>query len=314
MKFSISSCWNSHRHEDGYAMLCEMAELGFKYVELSHGIRLTLVPGILQGVEEGVIEVSSLHNFCPLPVGVMGAAPNLYEPSAISRKERVLWHSNTLKTLDFASRVLCDRIVIHSGRAHFLWGDPEPLVEAAFDASGGDPKNAQLVKAGERGMAKLNRKKKGFMRRLDESYKILVENAKERGVCFGVENREAFCELPLDDDLVPFLESLKEHEVFGYWHDTGHAQLKERMGLLDHRKHLEQLRPYLLGFHIHDVSESNRDHQVPGSGVIDWSILSDMVQAEDVVILEMSPRLKPDDIRRGRDFLMETIPAIGQHG
>ena len=34
-------------------MLKEMAKLGFEYIELSHGIRITLVPGILRGVEEG---------------------------------------------------------------------------------------------------------------------------------------------------------------------------------------------------------------------------------------------------------------------
>jgi sugar phosphate isomerase/epimerase len=294
-------------------MLCELAELGFKYVELSHGVRLTLVPGILKGVEEGVIKVSSLHNFCPLPVGVMGAAPNLYEPSAPSRKERVLWFYNTLKTMDFANRVGCDRIVLHSGRAHFLWGDPESAFEKAFDASAGDPANEALTSVRKRGLAKLNRKKKGFMKRLDESYRLVAEKARESGVLLGVENREAFCELPLDDDMETFLESLKELESFGYWHDAGHAQLKERMGLLDHRKHLEKLRPYTIGFHLHDVSESNRDHLVPGTGVIDWSILADLVQQDDTVILELSPRLKSDEIRRGRDFLLNNIPAIGAH-
>ena len=49
-------------------MLEWMASLGFKNVELSHGISINLVPGIIQAVEDGVIEVSSVHNFCPLPL------------------------------------------------------------------------------------------------------------------------------------------------------------------------------------------------------------------------------------------------------
>jgi len=40
-------------------MLREMADLGFEYVELSHGISILLVPGILQALEEGVVKVSS---------------------------------------------------------------------------------------------------------------------------------------------------------------------------------------------------------------------------------------------------------------
>lgn len=63
-------------------MLQEMADLGFEWVELSHGIKIVLVPGILKAVAEGVVKIASVHNFCPLPTGVMHAAPNHYMPSA----------------------------------------------------------------------------------------------------------------------------------------------------------------------------------------------------------------------------------------
>ena len=67
--YSFSTCWNSHRHTDGREMLEEIRDLGFEYAELRHGIRLSLVPGIMQAVEAGVIKISTLHNFCPLPIG-----------------------------------------------------------------------------------------------------------------------------------------------------------------------------------------------------------------------------------------------------
>jgi sugar phosphate isomerase/epimerase len=305
MKFAISSCWNSHRHDDGYALMVELAELGFSHVELSHGTRVSLVPGILRAVEEGVAKVASVHNFCPLPVGVMGAAPNLYEPSAVSRRERILWLHNTLKTVDFAQRVECDRVVLHSGQVRLLWGDPGAAFEKAFD-----DKSDKLAQVREKGLKRLQRKKGGFMKRLKESYGLVAARAKDRGVKFGVENREGFSELPLDGDMADFQEALQEHGVFGYWHDSGHAQLKERMGLLEHRPFLERLRPHLIGFHLHDVSEEDRDHQAPGSGVIDWSILADAVRPGDVVVMEMSPRLRSEEIRAGREFLLRTIPAL----
>ena len=68
--YSLSTCWNSHRHTDGRAMLREIRDLGFDYSELSHGIRVSLMPGILEAVGAGEIKISSLHNFCPLPMGV----------------------------------------------------------------------------------------------------------------------------------------------------------------------------------------------------------------------------------------------------
>jgi hypothetical protein len=63
-------------------MLREIRSLGFEYAELSHGIRISLLPGIIEAVEAGEIKISSLHNFCPLPMGVNHAAPNLYQFSS----------------------------------------------------------------------------------------------------------------------------------------------------------------------------------------------------------------------------------------
>src|SRR5208282_4270119 len=113
--YSLSTCWNSHRHTDGRAMLREVRELGFEYAELSHGTRISLLPGILDAVGAGEIKISSLHNFCPLPIGVTHAAPNLYEFSAEKDYERDLAIRYTLKTFDFAERVQAPAVVLHLG-------------------------------------------------------------------------------------------------------------------------------------------------------------------------------------------------------
>ncbi len=96
-------------------MLKEMAALGFAYVELSHGIRITLVPGILKAVEEGVVKVASCHNFCPLPTGVTHAAPNLYTCSSADARERDQWMRHSKRTLDFAHQVKARKVVLHLG-------------------------------------------------------------------------------------------------------------------------------------------------------------------------------------------------------
>src|SRR5438876_4961741 len=113
--YSLSTCWNSHRHTDGRAMLREIRDLGFEYAELSHGIRLGLVPGILEAVNAGEIKISSLHNFCPLPLGVNHASPNLYEFSDERARERELAIKHTLKTFEFADRVKAAVVVLHLG-------------------------------------------------------------------------------------------------------------------------------------------------------------------------------------------------------
>lgn len=74
-------------------MALELAELGFEWIELSHGIRMSLVPGILRAIEEKVVRVASLHNFCLLPVGVQVAAPNFYLLSSANAAEQGLMGS-----------------------------------------------------------------------------------------------------------------------------------------------------------------------------------------------------------------------------
>src|SRR6476620_3219602 len=103
--YSLSTCWSSLRHTDGRAMLREIRDLGFEYAELSHGIRITLLPGIFEAVESGEIRISTLHNFCPLPMGVDRAAPNIYKFSSHDRRERDSAFKHTVKTLDTAVRV-----------------------------------------------------------------------------------------------------------------------------------------------------------------------------------------------------------------
>src|SRR4051794_14971018 len=113
--YSFSTCWNSHRHTDGRTMLREICELGFEYAELSHGIRVSLLPGVLDAVEADEIKISSLHNFCPLPMGVNHAAPNLYQFSSDRPRERDLAERYTLKTIELAARVKAPIVVLHSG-------------------------------------------------------------------------------------------------------------------------------------------------------------------------------------------------------
>src|SRR6185295_17144871 len=82
---------------------------------LGHGIRISLMPGIQKMYEAGQIKFSSLHNFCPLPVEVMGASPDCYQFSAIYPQERERAVKQTLQTIDFAARLGAPFVVLHLG-------------------------------------------------------------------------------------------------------------------------------------------------------------------------------------------------------
>jgi hypothetical protein len=79
LPLALSTCWNSYRHQDGYAMLREIRQLGFPVCELGHAIRFSLWPGILKAWEEDLIKIQTLHNFCPVPTSIFRPDPNCYE-------------------------------------------------------------------------------------------------------------------------------------------------------------------------------------------------------------------------------------------
>lgn len=308
MKLALSSCWNSHRHTDGWEMAQEIVQLGFEYMELSHGIRLSLVPGILKAVDEGLIRISSVHNFCPLPPGVMGAAPNLYEPTAAGRQERMLWFRHTLKTIDFAHRVGANLMVIHSGSVPFWFGHPEMKIDSfratREESEGLDNDYTALL---DKQLKRVRRWQKRYFDRLTENFRQLLPFAREKGVRLGIENREGLTELPLDADMAGFLRELGEPEVYGYWHDAGHAQLKEMMGIRPHREMLRENADRMFGFHLHDVSTDERDHQPIGQGVIEWDMLRKFIREDHIVVLELSPRTRSQQVAESLDYVRSRV-------
>ncbi|MCU0786306.1 MAG: sugar phosphate isomerase/epimerase, partial [Verrucomicrobia bacterium] len=190
--YSLSTCWNSHRHTDGRAMLREIRELGFEYAELSHGTRISLVPGILEAVGAGEIKISTLHNFCPLPMGVNGSAPNLYKFSAERDRERELAMRYTLKTLEFAERVQAPLVVLHMGCIE-MKDYNDKLLGMVADGQNGSPKYQTLCAEVD---GKREAKKGPFVARAYEFLKQLVPEAEKRGVRLGIENRQALEEIP----------------------------------------------------------------------------------------------------------------------
>jgi len=292
--YSFSTCWNSARHTDGRAMLREIRELGFEYAELSHGIRISLMPGILEAVSAGEIKISTLHNFCPLPVGVTQPSPNLYEFSSDRDRDRELAVKHTINTLEFAQRLGAPLVVLHFGSMD-LKDYTGKLKELLARGEQESPKFQKLV---VEAMAAREAKKKKFYDRSRETLKHLLTESKYRGIKFGIEIREAVEELPIESDFKSLLEEFPAPNVY-YWHDTGHAQVKQDLGFINHTQHLASLADGLAGFHIHDVKAPARDHFPPGGGHIDFAALKPFVKPEHIKVFELSPKVPLDSVQRG---------------
>lgn len=279
-------------------MLREIRDLGFEYAELSHGIRISLLPGIFEAVEAGEIKISSLHNFCPLPMGIDRAAPNIYKFSSEDRRERESAFKHTLKTLETAVRVKAKLVVLHTGCV-----DMKDYTDTLIDMVGeGKKDTSKFQKLCDEVRQVREKKKARYMENALESIRRIVDEAKPRGIKLGIENREALEEIPFESDYDMFMKELRDPTVV-YWHDTGHAQIKENLGFINHKAHLEAMKDRLYGFHVHDVEFPGRDHRPPGRGTIDWVGLKPLVQPTHLKVFELSPSLSPADAKEGVEKL-----------
>lgn len=292
--YSLSTCWNSNRHTDGRAMLREVRELGFEYAELSHGTRISLVPGILEAVDAGEIKISSVHNFCPLPMGVNHSAPNLFQFSDERPRERELAERYTQKTIEFAARVRAPLAVLHSGSIE-IKNYTDKLLEMV---ARGEKETAKYQKLCLEFDQKREARKEKFLQRTMESLKKILPFAEGLGIRLGIENRQALEELPFESDYWTLFRDLPSPNLV-YWHDTGHAQIKENLGFIQHAMHLESMADRLAGFHIHDVQPPGRDHCAPGTGCVDFAALKPMVRPEHIKVFELSPKLPVEELKKG---------------
>ncbi len=196
-------------------MLREIRDLGFEYAELSHGIRISLMPGILDAVKAGEIKISTLHNFCPLPVGVDKPAPNLYEFSSDRDRDRQLALKLTLNTFDFAVKTGAQLVVLHFGSMD-LKDYTGKLKELLERGKRGTP---EFQKVTAEAQAAREAKKKNYYDRSRDMLRELIGEAKFRGLKLGIEIREAVEELPIESDFAALLKEFPA-PVF-YWHDVG---------------------------------------------------------------------------------------------
>jgi sugar phosphate isomerase/epimerase len=96
----------------------------------------------------------------------------------------------------------------------------------------------------------------------------------------------------------------------GYWHDTGHADLKEKVGLISHKGQLEANAGRLLGFHLHDVKDDH-DHQAIGTGGIDFEMVRTFFKPEHLFVIELSPRVDAAGVIASKARVEAMLAKVG---
>ena len=263
-------------------MLAEIRELGFEYAELSHAIRLSLVDGIQTAVKAGEIKISSLHNFCPLPLSVTGPAPDYYRPSSRNVSEHELAIRQTLRTLDFAASLGAPVVVLHLGTVE-MRRYTEKLLLLIEQNRGASPKFARV-----RAKALASRAKKctKYFEQVLRALDVIVPHARQLNIRLGLETRLGIEQIPSEDEIGELIKRYSP-EAVAYWHDIGHAATKELFGLAGHETLLERYRGQTAGIHLQDFAPPGFDHQPPGFGTFDFTRLQPFLTREMSLVWEI---------------------------
>ena len=275
-------------------MVNEVRALGFEYAELGHGTRVSLLDGVRQAVAAGEIKISSLHNFCPLPVGVMGSAPDYYLPSSRDETERQCAVRHTLRTIDCAAILGAKFVVLHLGHLP-MRNYTVRLLGLHVDGRDDTPKFQRW-----RNKALAVREKK-CPKHLDQVFRTLeavLPRAKEVGVTLGMETRLGIEEIPSEEEADQILTRFGT-DAIQYWHDIGHAAVKELLGLMNLEAVLHRFRGRTAGMHLQDFAPPAADHLPPGRGTFDFGRLAPFVTEDMVLAWEIHPEWKTEQIVEG---------------
>ena len=306
LPLALSTCWNSYRHQDGYAMLREIRQLGFPVVELGHAIRFSLWPGILKAFEEDLIKIQTLHNFCPVPTSIFRPDPNCYEFTDARPAMRAAAVKASHDTIRHAAKFGAKAVVLHLGSAG-PYGVSKKL-EAIY-AKGGYL-NRSYTDLKVQAVKKRQEAFKVVWPRAKACLEPLVALAGELNMKLGFEIRQEFEEFPHEEEFPEILAAFPQ-EVVGYWHDFGHSQCKEFFGWHDHVETVRLRAPRLIGCHIHDCRRPQEDHLPLGHGEIAFSSILPLLPENAIGVLELAPGTPEEQVIASRHLWNSYVAASG---
>lgn len=301
MSLAISTSWNASLHTSGKDLLIDLKPLGIKDLELSFNLTREMVEEIAVLLSEYGFKVVSVHNYCPIPDGIERprALPDCYSMTALNEEERRQAIFFTKRSIDTASRLGAQAVILHAGRVEI----PDRTLGLIDLFNAGKARGDEYARLKDMMVGEREKNLKPFLDRLFLSLGDLLQYAREKNIKLGIENRYYFREIPSLEELDLVFERFDNLPLF-YWHDVGHAQLYENLGLQSHLDYLKRYSRKLLGIHLHDIKGAD-DHLAPLCGDFDFKKLLPFVKEDTLKVIEAHQPASQDELRSAAKFLNE---------
>jgi sugar phosphate isomerase/epimerase len=277
------------RFADGATFARYAAEAGYEAIEISHSTR---EDKLRQIVEANVLPVTSVHQPAPWLRHADGRGNSHCNLASTNEAERTAALEYALASIEWATSLGVDRLVVHLGQVTDCGEQFEDEREMRRMFDSGKSGDARFVELREAAVALRARESEPFLARARESLLTLVRAAAPRGIAIGLENRYHYHEIPQPAEFDFLLDGLSLDEA-GYWHDTGHAEVLDRLGFIDRHAWLDTLSERCIGAHLHDVSGIG-DHRAPGDGDVDWGYITAGLKHLSKYTLEINQH-QPDE-------------------
>lgn len=298
MPYALSTAWNYRNHKDAKGMADEIKSLGFNSIELNFALTKTQVDDFIRLRDSGYLNITSTHNYCPLPPGVKvkDASPEYYLLSSLDEKERLLAVKFTKRSMDFAKKSGARVLILHLGRVGI-----KDETKKLFDIA-----DKKLFEKEKKRILHQRQKASGpFLDKAMESLGELLKYAKKINLNLALENRYYIRELPSLEEFKIIFKSFDDTRLF-YWHDAGHAQLYENLSILKHEDYLEDLSSRLIGVHLHDIILFD-DHHAPGCGKFDFGRLKPYLKSGVIRVVEAHRKATPEEVKNSIRYLREVL-------
>ncbi|MBU1043245.1 MAG: sugar phosphate isomerase/epimerase [Candidatus Omnitrophica bacterium] len=299
---SVSTAWNSTNNDNGDAIVEQILELGIRTIELGFSINEQMLESIIKRVENQEIEISSVHNFCPVLPGYTAGkfTPDFFSLSSPENDQREKALFLTKRSVDTTKRVGAKNLIVHAGRVDM----EQRTKELIWLYNSGKRDSEQYEQLLEEIKQEREQKKQPYWEAVIKSLDTIIAYAADADINICIENRYYHREIPCFDEIEFLFEHFNQAKNFFYWYDLGHAQVGENLGFAKNLDFLKAYSDKMAGMHLHDV-RGTHDHQVPGLGDFDFRVLKPFIKKHTIKVIEVHQPATPDQLKAGITYLKE---------
>jgi sugar phosphate isomerase/epimerase len=298
----ISTAWWQDSSLSGDEIVQDILNLDFQGMELEYRVTQSRYQEMKARLKKD-IAVLSVHNYFPKPddPSVREGGGDLFLLSSTDHDERSRALKYTIKTLEHANDLEVPVVVIHLGRV--AMPSPKAIIIKLFQEGKMDQSEGLNFMKEQKEIR--HSKKQNNVDAVLKSLDILNREAERQGVFLGIENRSHFHEIPNFEEIGLILRVFDGGRI-RYWHDVGHANVQENIGICKQKALLEAYAHCMAGIHVHDV-KGIEDHLAPGQGDMDFNQFKPYVKPETIQILELHPKVNRAAIEKGRRIIEESL-------